>query len=130
MPVTLAEAQRTIAAAVKQAESISVKLSIVVVDPHGDIVAVGKMDGGRPFSTEFAVGKAMVSALFGRPSAEMAGAAQIMTPINASKYGNKLIFLQGAVPLMKNGEVYGAIGTSGGAAQQDEDCAKAGAAAL
>jgi uncharacterized protein GlcG (DUF336 family) len=44
--------------------------------------------------------------------------------------GGKVIPAQGAVLVIKDGEVVGAIGGSGGTAQQDEDCAKVGLAAL
>ena len=37
---------------------------------------------------------------------------------------------QGGVPIVRNGEVDGACGVGGGTGQQDEDCARAGAAAL
>ena len=37
---------------------------------------------------------------------------------------------QGAVPVLKDGELVGAIGGSGATGQQDEDCAKAGLATL
>ena len=41
-----------------------------------------------------------------------------------------MLFLQGAVPIMKNGQLVGAMGCSGAASQQDEDAAKAGLAAM
>ena len=44
--------------------------------------------------------------------------------------GGKVIPAQGAVLVIKDGEAVGAIGGSGGTAQQDEDCAKVGLAAL
>ena len=44
--------------------------------------------------------------------------------------GEPAFFMQGAVPLMKGGQQVGAIGCSGGTAQQDEDAAKAGAATI
>jgi glc operon protein GlcG len=37
---------------------------------------------------------------------------------------------QGAVPILRNGGVDGAVGVGGGTAQQDEDCARAGAGQL
>jgi len=37
--------------------------------------------------------------------------------------------LEGAVPIIANGEVIGAIGVSGAASNQDAQCAMAGAAA-
>jgi uncharacterized protein GlcG (DUF336 family) len=40
--------------------------------------------------------------------------------------GGHMIPGQGALPVFKNGEIVGAVGGSGGTAQQDEDAAKAG----
>ena len=37
---------------------------------------------------------------------------------------------QGALPIIQSGQIVGAIGGSGGTSQQDEDCARAGMAAL
>jgi uncharacterized protein GlcG (DUF336 family) len=37
---------------------------------------------------------------------------------------------RGAVPVIKNNELIGAIGASGATAEQDEHCAQAGAASL
>jgi uncharacterized protein GlcG (DUF336 family) len=37
---------------------------------------------------------------------------------------------QGALPIIRNGELIGAIGGSGGTSEQDEDCARAGLEAL
>ncbi len=37
---------------------------------------------------------------------------------------------QGAVPILRNGVVEGACGVGGGTGQEDEECAKAGVAAL
>ena len=41
-----------------------------------------------------------------------------------------MIMGQGAVPIIRNGVVAGACGVSGGTAQEDEDCARAGIARL
>jgi len=41
-----------------------------------------------------------------------------------------MIVGQGAVPIIRNGVLEGAYGVSGGTAQQDEDCARAGVAQL
>ena len=38
--------------------------------------------------------------------------------------------VEGGVPLIKDGKIIGAIGLSGGAGEQDSQCAKAGAGAL
>ena len=44
--------------------------------------------------------------------------------------GGRMLPAQGAVPVLKDGELVGAIGGSGATAQQDEDCAQAGLDAL
>jgi uncharacterized protein GlcG (DUF336 family) len=41
-----------------------------------------------------------------------------------------MIMGQGAVPIIRNGEIEGACGVGGGSSQQDEDCARAGVAKL
>src|SRR6266576_3150399 len=45
----------------------------------------------------------------------------------AAAEGGHMIMGQGAVPIIRNGVVEGACGVTGGTAQQDEDCARAGA---
>ena len=40
--------------------------------------------------------------------------------------GGHMIPGQGALPVFRNGEIIGAVGGSGGTAQEDEDCARAG----
>jgi len=40
--------------------------------------------------------------------------------------GGHMIPGQGALPVFKNGEIVGAVGGSGGTAQQDEDASKVG----
>ena len=41
-----------------------------------------------------------------------------------------MILSQGAVPIMRDGVVVGAVGTGGGTGEQDEECAAAGAATV
>ena len=41
-----------------------------------------------------------------------------------------MIMGHGAVPILRNGGIDGACGVGGGTAQEDEDCARAGVAAL
>ena len=44
--------------------------------------------------------------------------------------GGRMLPARGAVPVSTMGELVGAIGASGATAEQDEQCAQAGAAAL
>jgi uncharacterized protein GlcG (DUF336 family) len=129
--ITLDEAERVLQAAKKKAIAMGVKLSISVVDARGDLVCMVKMDGA-PWRTPYiSRGKARASACFGIPSADLTDRA--MTPVfRAVMEVEKGEFVpgQGALPIMKNGELIGAIGGSGGTSQEDEDAARAGIAAL
>jgi uncharacterized protein GlcG (DUF336 family) len=129
--ITLEEAERVLQAAKKKAIDMGVKLSISVVDARGDLICMVKMDGA-PWRTPYiSRGKARASACFGIPSADLTDRA--MTPVfRAVMEVEKGEFVpgQGALPIMKNGELIGAIGGSGGTSQEDEDAARAGIAAL
>ena len=131
MPLTLADAQRVAAAGVAKAESMGVKISVAVVDARGDLVALARMDGAGFFTSDVARGKAKVSASFGAPSAGFAENAGLpIFQLIDNLAGGGMVFFQGAVPLMKDGQLVGAVGGSGASSQQDEEAAQAAAAAL
>ena len=128
MGPSLAEAKEALAVAEAAAVEMGIGLTCAVVDSRGTLVALARMDNARYFTTDVAVGKARASAAFGAPSGALTnvGALGLGTIIE----GGGMLFLQGAVPIMKNGQPVGAMGCSGAASQQDEDAAKAGVAAM
>ena len=129
MPVTLGEANRMVQAAIAKAQELNITLSIAVSDPGGSLVAFSRMDGTASATATVAQGKAAASAGFGRPSGALAADSPVIQAVIAT-LGGRMLPAQGAVPLMKNGELVGAIGASGASSEQDEECARAGAAAL
>lgn len=129
MALTLAEANRMIQAAIAKAEELHVKLSVAVCDAGGNLLAFSRMEGASAVSATVAQGKAAASAGFGRPSGALAADSPVIQSIIAT-LGGRMLPAQGAVPIYKNGELVGAIGGSGATAQQDEECAQAGGAAL
>ena len=129
MALTLAEANRMIAAAIAKASEINVTLSIAVCDAGGSLVAFSRMDGTSAATATVAQGKVAASAGFGRPSGTLQADSPLIQAVIAS-LGGRMLPAQGAVPVYKGGEMVGAIGGSGATAQQDEDCAQAGANAL
>ncbi len=131
MPINLRDAEKLVKAAEASAVSQGIKVSIVVVDTRGDLVVTYRIDGARYFTPDIARGKAMVSAMFNAPSGTLAERAStpIMQSLNQMNLG-RLVFVQGALPIVRGNEVQGAIGVSGGTSQQDEDIAKAALAAL
>ena len=134
MTITLDEAQQAIAASIAKAKQEGVTVGVAIVDPHGDIVAVVRMDNPRyPFLPQGSLGKAMATALWGgtpTSTLEERAAAPIFSTVN-NMYGGRLVYSPGAVPIKRGDEIIGAIGVGGApSGQLDEDIAAAGAAVV
>jgi glc operon protein GlcG len=131
MSLTLEEANRIVSGAVTKARELNIKVSAAVCDAGGRLIAFQRMDGAIWASVYGSQGKAVASAAFGRASGELQPRADQPTPRGiAAASGGEMIMGQGAVPILRNGIVIGACGVGGGTSQEDEDCAKAGAAKL
>ena len=122
---TAAQAMAALAAAQETAEALGVSLSCAVVDSRGDMIALARMDGARFYTTDVARGKARMSAMFGQPSGDMAefGNSLAFQSFNETIPGPLYAF-QGALPIMRSGELIGAMGCSGAASQVDEDAVR------
>ena len=131
MALTLADANRIVAAALDKAREMNIRISVAVCDAGGRLVAFNRMDGAIWASVYGSQGKAVASVGFGRPSGELQERAgsPIVQGI-ATAEGGHMIPSQGAVPVIRGGAIEGACGVGGGTAQQDEDCARAGVAKL
>ena len=129
-PINLEMAKRAASVATAEMRKNNWAMAVAIVDPAGDLVYFEKADGTQVASTGIAVDKARSSARFKRTTktfqdALAMGGAQLrylgldgVTPA------------EGGVPIVMNGVIVGAIGVSGGAGEQDNQCATAGAAAL
>jgi len=120
-------------AGIKKANELGVKVSIAVVDSHGDVVIVERMEGAVALSPRIAMGKASAAAVFNRPTAEFEPRIQQNSAFWAgvsSMTSGTMLFGRGGVPLRKDGEAVGAIGVSGATSEQDEMIAKAAAIEL
>ena len=134
-PISLDDANKALTAAVTEAKKHNWKMSIAVVDPGGNLVAHGTMDGTQYGSIAFSQAKARTSALFRRPSKVFAdvinGANGTPSPAALSVLmGMQGAASEGGFPIIKDGKIVGAIGASGGLATQDGVTAKAGLAAV
>ena len=125
------QAMAALATAQEPAEALGVRLSCTVVDSRGDMIAMARMDGARFYTTDVARGKARMSALFGQPSADMAdfGNSPAFQSFNETISGPLYAF-QGALPIMRNDELIGAMGCSGAASQVDEDAVRSALSAF
>ncbi|MCY4601711.1 MAG: heme-binding protein [Acidobacteria bacterium] len=125
---SLAQAQAALAATEQAANEMGVGLSCAVVDSRGTLVALARMDSASYFTADVAAGKARASAAFRAPSGALARVGEL--GLADVVEGGPMLFVQGAVPIMKDGQSMGAIGCSGATGQQDEDAANAGIAAM
>lgn len=131
MALTLDEANRIAQGAIAKAKALNIKISVAVCDAGGRLLAFQRMDNAIWASAYGSQGKAIASAAFGRASGELTERANHPTPAGiAAASGGHMIMGQGAVPILRNGGIDGACGVGGGTAQEDEDCARAGVAAL
>ena len=125
--LTLADVKKIMAACVAEAEKNKWNVTIAVADEAGVLLALERMDGAPLISATVAPGKAQASALTKRPTSfceERIKERPAYVTLGAG------IPLQGAVPIMHQGECVGAVGVSGVQSAQDEQIAQAGVAAL
>jgi uncharacterized protein GlcG (DUF336 family) len=115
------------AAAEKAALSSGYRVVIVVVDASGRTLALRRTEGAQPASDQVAIDKARTAAIFVRPSRE------IEKQVSDGRLGALALHgaraLTGGIPLTVDGEVVGAIGTSGETPDEDESVSIAGAQA-
>jgi glc operon protein GlcG len=126
--IGLAAAKKMVAAA--EAEAIKNKwaLSITVVDDGGNMVYFERMDGASLATIAISQGKARTAAQYrtatkGLEEGLTQGKMTMLTLPNA-------VNLRGALPVMIDGNLVGAIAGSGAKGEEDEQCAQAGIDAL
>jgi len=121
-----------VSAAAQTAQEMGQPMNIAVMDAGRNLVAFHRMDGAWVASTDIAIDKALTSAgrgLTTRKIGEMAQPGQPLFGINTTNAGRIVIFA-GGIPLIRDGEVVGAIGVSGGTVDEDHEVAEAGVVAF
>ena len=131
-PLTLDEAARMLSKARAKAEEMGISVTMAVLDPRGDLIALHRMDGALWRSVPISQGKAAASAAWDTPSGELAERwDQPVVRAFAMMENGRLIPGQGALPIRRlDGTMVGAIGVSGARPAQDEAVAQAGLDAL
>ena len=130
--ITLEEAKGIVSAAEHKAQQMGQPMNIAVMDAGRNLVAFQRMDGAWVASIDIAIDKAFTSAgrgLTTREIGEMAQPGQPLFGINTTN-GGRIVIFAGGVPLMRDGEVVGAVGVSGGTPDEDHEVAEAGVAAF
>lgn len=130
--ISLAGAQKVLAAAMAKANEIGLAACIAVCDPGGHPILTARMDGAPILSMNIANDKAFTVVAFkGMPTHAWWGAIENEPSlVHGIVKTDRLIVFGGGVGLWSGGQLVGGIGVSGGSAQQDQSIAEAGAAAL
>lgn len=127
-------AKRIMAAAGAKATEMDKGVCIAIVDISGAMVLFERFGNVASYTAAIAEGKATGSAFTGRDSGLLekmaADGSPVYDAIAAQLSGRRFVPRQGAVPISDASGVIGAIGVSGATSQEDEDIARAGAAAL
>jgi glc operon protein GlcG len=127
--LTLAAAQKMVAAAQAEAERQHLAGVIAVADDGGWPILVVRMDNSAYVaSVELAPGKARTAALFKKPSQALEDAINHGRFAAVTAHG--YIEMQGGLPIVVDGQVIGGIGASFDTPEHDVQIAQAGLAAL
>ncbi|WP_277453764.1 heme-binding protein [Janibacter sp. DB-40] len=130
--LTLAGARAALDAALAHAQTNDLRMNVAIVDTGGALLSFARMDGAFANSGPIAIDKARTSVGFGgAPTADLytalAGEDAVIRGI-ANRPG--VAAFGGAVPIRVDGQLVGAIGASGGSAEEDAQVAAAGADAV
>ncbi len=129
--ITAEAAAAAVKAAVVRAETLGIRVNAAVTDSSGVLAAFLRMPGAFLHSVEIAIDKAYTAASFGFATSRwvdvLAGDETLRSGLPLRP---RLVIIGGGLPIREGGELIGGIGVSGGSAEQDEECARAGLAAL
>lgn len=128
--IEYAEAQPLVEAALARAAELGVPVSVAVVDRTREQVAFARQPGAPIFTAKVATAKAFTAASLSVPTQ----VTQQFTHSGGPFYGLEALgagtisTIPGGIPLFRDGAVIGAVGVSGGSAEEDLDIAEAAAA--
>lgn len=125
--LTADAAGRVVAAAAERAVALGVPVCIAVTDQAGHLMAYLRMDRAPLLSERLAIDKAWTVAAFGLPTHAW---YDLIKDEPALLHGivktERLVVFGGGVPLTQGEQLVGAVGVSGGSADQDREIAEAG----
>ena len=127
--ITVEAASELIKLARATSQQIGVEVAIAVTDAAGNLKAFEHTDACPFLTADVAIDKAWTAAAFGLSTHTW---ASILTNPLVSQLAHRprLVAVGGGYPVIENGSVIGAIGVSGGTAEQDQQAAEAALSSL
>lgn len=126
--INVETAKKIAAGTIAECQSNKWNVAVAVVNTHGSLVYYERMNNTQSASAKIAVDKASAAAMYRRPTRAFVDAIAKGGPAVMTLPG--VVASPGGVPIMSGGRVIGAVGVSGVTGDQDEQCAKAGVAAM
>ena len=119
--MTLKAANALIEKVTAKAASMGVNVVAAVSDQAGRPVAVQSMDGAYIASFDIAINKTFTSASLKMSTEALSHLSQPGQPLYGIQFTNegKIVILGGGEPLEADGKIIGALGVSGGTAEED-----------
>ncbi len=126
--IDYSDAQRIIDLIVNKALQMQKAAVIAVADSHGELMVFARMDGAPVSSIRIAANKAWTAARERKPTKDIGD--KVRHPERGhdiAYYGDaRFVGWGGGLPILKDGEVVGAIGVSGLSADEDTALAALG----
>ena len=130
--LTLATARRLAAAVTDEGRAMGVPLSVAIVDAGDQLVLFERMDGADLVTIRLAQDKAFSALMNRMPTRDLAPLVQPAAEFYGYEAvaGGRMIVFAGGMPLERGGVLVGAVGVSGGSAEEDQRAADAAVAAF
>lgn len=109
--------------AIERAAEIGIQVCVAVVDNGPILTGFLKMEGAFKGSVDVAIKKARTSVLFPMPTSTFGHVIRDKQLTGMELSNDGLIGFAGGIPIVAGNKQIGAIGISGGSADQDEDIA-------
>ncbi len=124
--LNLEKVKKALEASERKAKELGVSISIAIVDDHGSIIAMSRMEGAFYISPRYAYAKAFTAANLKLPTDTLGQYATPGKPYYGtnSLFGGELTTIAGGLPVKVNGKVLGGVGVGGSPdTQNDPWCA-------
>ncbi|NLM05422.1 MAG: heme-binding protein [Tissierellia bacterium] len=130
--MNLEYANKIVDAAIAGAKKMGVDFVVTVCDPEGNVIVTKRMDKALKVSSQVSPAKAITAAHFRMNTIDLQKDETLSRVFGL--WADKTLFgytyIGGGRLLIKDGEVIGSIGASGGSIEEDEAVCMAGIAAL
>ena len=123
--LSLEKARKIIRAGERKAKEMNIAAVFAVVNPEGNLIIEERMDNAILISVEVAYKKAYTAAALKLNTQDLTALVQPGAMFYGLQSDPKYIVFGGGMLLKVDGKIVGAVGVSGGSAQEDMEIAKA-----